>query len=85
MGVQSATTLSSSDVQWFSFWSKMQNCFEKKKKQKTQAPPDRPVIKRWDRAYGLTLSLATLTGLCCYVHPKNSWINAEVTTDSTLF
>ena len=63
------------------FWSKMQNCFEKKGKKKI-----RPLqIKRWDRAYGLTLSLVTLTGLCCYVHPKNSWINAEVTTDSTLF
>ena len=49
----------------------MQNCFEKKK-QKTQAPPDRPMIKRWDELYGLTLSLVTLTELCCYVHPKNS-------------
>ena len=51
----------------------MQNCFEKRnKKQKTHATPERPVIKRWDGAYGLTLSLVTLTRLCCYVHPKNS-------------
>ena len=72
MGVQSATTLSSSDVYYDLVFDQKCKIVLKKKKQKTQAPPDRPVIKRWDGAYGLTLSLATLTGLCCYVHPKNS-------------
>ena len=44
----------------------------KKRNKKTQVTPERPVINCWDGAYGLTLSLVTLTGLCCYVHPKNS-------------